>query len=234
VHCEFIVRKRVFPVSFNFSDYPDFLEPASVAAALVTFKAQFDERGYGDDRIVPGGYVPGSTLIYSFLGHLRQLRARKPFYEVYGRFGQDATIGIRGEALAELRRQTRFRYFGGDTLVRYSRYLRQAARSQVCLDLPGKGPLCFRFVEYLAMGASVVGWRHGITLPGPPGEEVPYIPVDDTRAMIEQCAALLSDVERRRSLANGAERYFDQYLHRDQLGAYYIHVVLARCGLTVQ
>jgi len=234
VQCHFIVHDKSFPVAFNTSDYPDFLEPASVAETLVTFKAQFDARGYGDDRIVAGGYLPSSTRLYSLLDHLRNLGAREPLYDVYGRFGLDATVGIRGEVLGELNRQTLFRYFGGDSLVRYSRYLQQAARSKVCVDLPGRGPLCFRFVEYLAMGSCIVGWRQGIKFPGPLSDGVQHVAVDDTPTMIQQCAELLANGQRRRSLGDAARQYFDTYLHRDQLGAYYIHVVLARCGVTSQ
>jgi hypothetical protein len=233
VQCEFQIDGRTYQVAFNISDYPDFVEEESTRKSLVTFKFQFGEGGYADPRIVPGGYLPSSAMLYPILRYLRwAMDHRTPLFEVYGRFTMDLSPGIRGEALRLLARSGAFRFHGGDRLVRYSRYLRDVARSLVCVDLPGRGPVCFRLVEYLAIGSCIVGLSHRVRFPGPLVDGVHIACGSDPEAMVSHCRALLDDPARRCAMATAAREYFDRYLHRDQLSAYYLTTVLAAAGVS--
>jgi hypothetical protein len=49
---------------------------------------------------------------------------------------------------------------------------------------------------------------------------------------VDRCEELLRDRDRQREMSMAARNYFDRYLHRDQLSAYYISSVLAAAGVT--
>jgi hypothetical protein len=229
---EFEIDDQRHTVAFNMSDYPDFVDADCVRRSLVTFKFQYRATGYSERRIVPGGYLPVSKSLYRMLRYLRWSKDHlPPEFDVYGRFSMDFSPGIRGEALRRVAGAGTFRFFGGRDLVRSSRYLREVARSQVCIDLPGRGPICFRLVDYLAVGASIVAHPHDVIFPGSlvDGLHIAYCQPDE---IVDRCEELLRDRDRQREMSMAARNYFDRYLHRDQLSAYYISSVLAAAGVT--
>lgn len=183
-----------------------------------------------DPRIIPGGYTPGSERIYRYLRRLRSIRSRQRFrFEVYGRFGLARARDIRSQAIQMLKSQSRFRYEGGSRKVTYPSHLREVASARVCVDLPGNGPLCFRQIDCLAIGSCVIGPKPAVVLPVPliDRQEIVYTK-DDLSDLVDLCKHYLEDIEARERIARNAQAYFDRYLHRDQLGAYYIRAVLCR------
>jgi hypothetical protein len=229
---QFVIDGRPHQVAFNVSDYPDFVEDQCTSESLLTFKFQFREDGYPQPTIIPGGYLPVSRKLYPFLGYLRWVKShRDPAFDVYGRFSMSFAADVRGQVLRELAGSSAFRFWGGDRVVPYSRYLREVARARVCIDLPGTGPLCMRLVEYLAVGACVVARRHGVRLPGDLRDGTHLVCWSgDPREAVEACRALLEDEPRRRAIETSAREFFDRNLHRDQLSAYYLTRVLAAAG----
>jgi hypothetical protein len=215
-------------IAIDYSDYPE-LDEACVADADVYFKLQHSSSGYDVDRVVPGGFVARGRELYRYLPLLRRLRDRKAFHhEVYGAFSSSYARDVRGHALAELEGQDAFRFDGGTYLLRYSAYLQNIARSMVCVDLPGNGPFCFRLVEYLAVGACIVGPEHAARLHVPlvDGQHLAYV-AHDLSDLVPTAAALVADVDRRERLARDAREFFDLYLHPRQLAAYYLHTAIA-------
>jgi hypothetical protein len=226
---EFEIDGKSQAVAFDVSDDPDFRSGA-VDTSAITFKWQFRHGGYGDERIVPGGYIPVGLLMYRMLPYLRRLHAQWPRrYQVSGRFGGAFARDIRTKALDALSATDEFAFQGALGRVRYSKYLREIATSQVSVDLPGNGPLCFRLVEYLAVGACVVAYPHGCRLPVPlvDGEHLIYVR-PDLSDLVERCKWCLDHPREARQMSTAASDYFDRYLHRDQLTAYYLHTLLER------
>lgn len=226
---EFEVEDKAWTVTFDVSDHPDFV-PESVNTSALSFKWQYRNHGYDDDRIVPGGYIPVGVLLYQMQPYLRQLHAKRPrLYDVSGRFSDSFAQDIRIRALDLLGGTDAFRFQGEIGRVRYSKYLRETARSQVSVDLPGNGPLCFRLVEYLAVGACIVAYPHGCRLPVPlvDGEHLIYVR-EDLSDLVERCRWCLDEPQYARRISAAARDYFDRYLHIEQLAAYYLHTVLER------
>lgn len=211
-------------------DYADnaHIDPACVKQCLVYFRMQHANAGYGDGRIVPGGYSTYPAL-YAHLARRRRSGCAAPAYDVYGRFGREPAAQIRGRAISLLGAQKLFRYEGRWKTVRYGRYLKEITRARICLDLPGHGALCFRLVDYLAMGACIIAYPHANRLPVPlvPGLHIAYTR-PDLSDLVELCAYYLEHDEARRHMASRAREYFDAYLHRDQLASYYLHEIIAR------
>ena len=98
---------------------------------------QFLHDGFDEDSVVPGGFWPSWPSLYEYLSRLRR--------------------SSRGT----------FSYQGGLEMVRYSRYLAAAAQAKVGIDLPGLGDLCFRLIDYLAIGSCVIGPRPSTRLHTP-------------------------------------------------------------------
>jgi hypothetical protein len=213
-------------IAVDYSDYDD-VDETWVARAALYFKMQFEPALHDRLGIRPGGYVPYRSEIYRYLSALRRRSAAARRAVVYGRFS--ANNDVRRAVLSELRAQTRFPYDHGEASSRYASYLVGAARSAVCLDLPGRGPLCFRLVDYLAAGCCVVALRHRAVLPVPLENGVHVAYADSPEELVDRCAELLGEPARRDRLAAGARDYFDRYLERRQLAAYYLGELLTAC-----
>jgi hypothetical protein len=212
-------------------DYFDFvhLNATAVESCSLYFKMQHLEEGYDRENVVPGGYVAKRQLLYRFLPQLRSRRDRCRFaYDVYGRFSLTFQPELRGR-IAEVLTNQDFEFEGGTRLLMYSRHLRDIARSRVCIDVPGQGPLCHRLVDYLSIGACVVGVRPKVVLPLPleHGVHVHWVR-DDLSDLADACRTYVESNTMREELARNARDYFDRVLHQEQLADYYLYTCLHR------
>jgi hypothetical protein len=226
VNFEVVVERQRRLVMIETSDYPELNERAHSDADL-HFKMEYSIAGYGPrDRLLPGGYVPADPSLFRYLGFLRRLRDdARALYEVYGRYG--LSLEKRRTPMAILRNSTRFAFYGGEGKVRYSRYLQELARAQICIDLPSMSSITFRMIDSLAIGSCIVGPPHTnqMQVPFVDGMHVAYC-APDYSDLEEVCANLLADESTRRSMIANSRAFFDRYLHPTQLGAYYLH----HCG----
>ena len=216
-------RNRRFRVNVEVSDYLD-LNEAAYDDADLHFKMQYRLEGYGErERLLPGGYLNNHPDIYAFLPRLRALRdGGDPLYDVHGRFG--LSFEARRRAIAILSSSSAFRFLGGQTKVRYGSFLREVARSRICIDLPSYSPITFRLIDYLAIGCCVIGPPHTARL---------HVPLEDRTHLVyckpdysdleELCCHYLERDDERRRLVENSRRFFDRYLYRDQLAAYYLN-----------
>jgi hypothetical protein len=192
------------------------------------FKLQYARGGYGSPHIRPGGYVCLQPALYRYRWNWREARRRiPPSHDVYGRFGTAAEKqDIRTRAIALLREQDRFGFQGGAGAVWWGEYMDEMCEARVCLDLPGRGEFCYRLVEYLAVGACVIGPQLETELPVPLESGVHLVRVPrNLDGLIDECERLLSDHLLRTTMCRAAEDYFDRYLALEQLGAYYVDVL---------
>lgn len=213
-------------VIIDYSDYPD-CDSELLDRAALYFKMQCPPDAH--PRAIPGGFVPASEQIYRFLPRLRALRDQRAFtYDAYGRFSIGYATDTRRKAIALLSDQNRFSYEGGARMNSYPAYLKEIARARICIDLPGNGAICFRQIDYLAVGACVIGPKPAVALPVEPrdGEEIVYTK-PDLSDLLDRCEQYLSDDAGRERIATNARAYFDRCLDRNQLGAYYLSTMLS-------
>ena len=188
------------------------------------FKLQFRRGGYGRDSVIPGGYVSQQSALYRHARALRELSRRRPAaHDVVGRFGLRYPVEIRSRAIAMLEAQDRFEFAGGSVPVWWGEYIDELSDARVCLDLPGRGELCYRLVDCLALGACVIGpeLEAELHVPLEPGVHLIRVP-RDLEGLVEWCERLIADQGLRASLGRAAGDYFDRYLALEQLGAYYV------------
>ena len=230
-----VYNGKTYDIALDYTDIMDRIEKECLNQCSLYFKMQYCVRGYDSTeydtaKIIPGGYINGHTEIYKYLPHVRRVAASKPpLYDVYGRFSLDYAKEVRSKAVRLLKEQQDFHFEGGLKKTRYSRFLLDVARSKLCIDLPGNGPLCFRLMDYLAAGACVIG---------PPHEALLHVPLedrkhivytrDDLTDLVPLCAYYLDHDEEREAIGRNAREFYDSYLHRDQLARYYLNRIL-RC-----
>lgn len=222
-----------WPVAIDFSDYID-INQAVASVTSVYFKMQFREEGYRFQNVVPGGYVPNSIHLYSYFPSLRKIQTnKKARFDATGRFSLEFAKGVRQKVLSQLSEQTEFDFQGSTNPVRYSRFLREVAMSRICIDLPGNGDFCFRLIDYLAVGACIIGVRHQnrLHVPLEDRKHIVYVK-DDLSDLVELCRYYLEHDEERKRLCRNSREYFDRYLHRDQLAAYYLDCCFKRINLS--
>jgi Glycosyl transferases group 1 len=218
-------------VAIDYFDGDRLLNEVVTDCALI-FKMQYGVGGYDNPRVVPGGYVPARPHLGRYLPALRQLRDRSdPAYDVYGRFGLSFATEYRRTAVEALQAQTRFGYEGSLKILPYAAYLREAARSRVCLDLPGNGDMCHRLVDYLAIGCCVVRPEPLARLPEQltDGLNIRYAR-RDLSDLVDACAELVGDPARATEIGLAAREYYDRYLQTDQLAGYYLDRCVAILG----
>ncbi len=96
----FSYQGKVHRVVIDFSDYMDRICEPVLGEATCYFKMQFRRDGYGDARIIPGGYPVASPYSYRFLSRLRRNAEREPkLYNIYGRFGLTFAAEVRQKAM---------------------------------------------------------------------------------------------------------------------------------------
>ncbi len=225
-------KDRSALVAVDYSDNPNQIDEKRLRQCDLYFKMQYLKNGYGADRIIPGMYVPLSMEIYTYIPYLRSIRKRtKLKYQVYGRFGAQFAFETRKRAVEILESQKLFAFEGSLKKNRYSRYLREIASSKICIDLPGNGDFCFRFIEYMAVGACIIGPPHSTTL-YPALEDRKHVVYckSDFSDLVDLCAHYLEHEDERNEIVENSVEYFDRYLNRRQLGAYYLHRVLEQMG----
>jgi hypothetical protein len=221
-------------VAFDNRDSPQ-IDEEIAECALLYFKLQYAQGGYRRANVVPGGYVLASNAAYRYLPLLRAIRSAKRFrYDVYGRFGLrygGAELRRRAHELLVAREDFRyegslFKYPGGPDKVPYRQYLFEIARAKVCVDLPGNGDFCTRLIDYLAVGACVVGPPPSVRLPVPPVDGVHLVHcAPDLSDLGDICAQLVQDDDERERIARNGRLYFDRHLHRRRLGGYYLQQI---------
>jgi hypothetical protein len=188
------------------------------------FKLQYLREGYGLATVRPGGFVSRHLSLYRFAHRWRALRRRSPpSIDVLGRFGLNWAQQIRTQAIGMLREQDRFEFRGGASPVWWGAYMDEMCTARVCLDLPGRGEFCYRLVEYLAVGACVIGPELAVEMPVPlqSGVHLQRVP-RSLEGLVDWCERLLADDALRSRTQEAAADYFDRYLALDQLGAYYV------------
>lgn len=219
-------RSRVI---IDYSDYPVVHEDLA-REVLVYFKMQFVKSGYGPPSVIPGGFVMGRGDGYDLLASLRRERDRQRFrYDVYGRFSLDFAHDTRAAVINALRGQSRFAYEGSGRLQRYPRFLRDIAQSKVCIDVPGNGDFCYRLMDYFGVGACVISPGHANRLHRElePGVHIAYAK-PDLSDLVELCDYYVRDADAREKMCRNSREFFDRYMHRNQLGDYYLAQIWSR------
>jgi hypothetical protein len=228
---ELVDGNRAHPVGIDLHDLSSLRDEEMVRNCLVYFKMQHRIGGYAIPQIVPGGYLTDKGSIYSYLPYLRRLRDRRDFScDVYGRFGLRFGAELRRRTIETLSMQQRFAFKGGLRTVPRPSFLKEIARSRVCIDLPGQGDaFCFRTISYLAVGACIVGTRPRNELQAPLIDRLHMaFTRDDQSDLIELCEYYIENDDAREQMVTATRRFFDRYLHAESLAAYYLHTCLAR------
>lgn len=226
---ELVRGKRVYRVAVNCSDYPELIHLRRPGGALdFEFKMQYRIGGYGDSAIVPGGYVSDSMLVDWYARGPRRERDKQQFqWDVYGRFGLEFATEVRTKAMQMLKNQARVQFFGGDRKVRFPEFLKEIGRSRVCIDLPGNGPFCFRFVNYLAVGACVISPPHATEMHVPlvDRKHVVYTK-PDMSDLVDLCEQYAQDAPAREEIMRQSREYYRRHLYWRSLTDYYLRTML--------
>jgi len=198
------------------------IKKVDTKTASLYFKMQYKNEGYSHSNVLAGGYLTGSSDVYHYLKNLRSVDQNS--FQVYGRFSLEFAKDTRKKALEMLSEQKSFSFEGSPKKIRYSRFLKETARSSLLIDLPGNGPLCFRLIDYLSVGGCVVAPKHEAKLHVPLEHMKNIIYVKpDLSDLISTCENLLKDEKLISEISKNSRDFFDQYLHIDQLTAYYLH-----------
>ena len=222
------IAGRSHAIAIDIADTVE-LDPAHATSYVAYFKMQYRRGGYGLDNVFPGGFIPASREIDGWLPYLRALRDRSGFRnDVTARFGLEFEAGLRREVVERLRREPALRYPGG-AKIRYSKALREVATSRVAIDLPGNGPMCFRLIDYMAVGACIIAYPHAAELPVPLRDGVHLVYMrEDLSDLVELCRYFASHDAERERLCLASRQYYDQHLRPDRLARYYLATVLER------
>jgi hypothetical protein len=219
----FLYRDFPYYIVIDSCDYLDFIDEEWAQRCLLYFKMQYAATGYSNDRILPGNFVSHSGELYDYLPYLRNIRDDKSYLaDVYTRFSFEFARNLREQIHAMLLSQT-FKYIGGPRKVRYSRFLREAAHAKICIDVPGNADVCCRLVDYLAIGACIIGLKPR-TIFHPPIVDREHIVYTnpDLSDLAGLCRYYLEHEHERERISQNSRTFFEKYLHRDQIAAYYL------------
>jgi hypothetical protein len=233
---ELLCGGAVHRIAIDYADATD-LNASCADSVALNFKFQYLRDGYGRSNVLPGGFV-SRPFLHDYYCRLRELRDDHGA-DVYGRFGLRFSAELRSEAVRLLSSQDRFTYDGGtftydggSGMLIYSNHLRRAARSKVCVDLPGNGPFCYRLVDYLGTGSCIVAVRHAARLHVDlvSGEHLTWCK-DDLSDLVDLCAHYVENDDARNAMEENAARFFDRNLHYRSLAAHYLATAMKMLDL---
>jgi len=227
--CHFLYRGVMYPIVVDATDSHDYINEEWAERALLYFKMQYAAQGYSRANILPGGFVPHSGSVYRYLPYLRAIRDQRNYNDdVYSRFSFDFAEGVRKQIHQIITNQD-FGFGGGSSLVRYSRFMRDVAHSKICIDVPGNADVCCRLVDYLAVGTCIIGLKPRTIFHSPlvDREHIVYAK-PDLSDLASLCNYYLEHSEEREQMAQNGREFFDKYLHRDQIAAYYLSKFLEK------
>lgn len=230
---ELIHNRSIYRVGVNCADDPERVHANKGNSGIdLEFKMQYRNGGYGERKVVPGGYVGNSMLVDWYARAPKRVRDRQEFrWDVYGRFGTSFATEVRSKAVEMLKSQKHIQFFGGLRTVNFRTFLSEIARSRVCIDLPGNGPFCFRLVNYLAVGACVVSVPHATTMPVPLVDRKHIVYTrPDMSDMVELCERYANDEVARESIMRAGREYYLKNLYWRSLGDYYLRTMLEYFG----
>ena len=218
-------------VILDLADKPEFLNRDALAACSLYIKAEYGEEGYGDPKVIRGGYPVTGNDFYKYYRPYRTMGAKRRLFDVVGRFGYQFQGEIRRKGVELLSIARDINYVGAKGKVRYSRFLREVAASRLCLHLPGNGPFTHRVAEFCGLGSCMVSIRFTTELHVPLEPGVHYVQVaDDLSDLVDKCRYYIAHDAEREAIAAAGREYFDRYLHCDQLACYYVRTILDRIG----
>jgi hypothetical protein len=221
-----VVDGHAHKIALDYSDYHDFINEAALAASSLYIKMQFRREGYTDSRIVRGGYTVTGREFYRYYVPFRRGRRR---LGVLGRFGYTFQGDFRRKAVSLLAAAADIDFVGSEGKVRYSRFLREAATARMSLHMPGNGSFTHRVAEFLGLGTCMLSSRFATDLHIPLQPGVHYVEFShDLSDLVETVRYYLRHDEERERIAKAGQAFFDRYLHREQLVAYYLRTILER------
>jgi Glycosyl transferases group 1 len=230
VHLLFTDGDSILEVGIDYDDPSDL--HSSAPSLDLYFKLQYRRGGYEYSHVVPGSYVSGKAAVYKHVDRWREWREnQQDHFEVLGRFGLYPEAEIRRAILQRMNGQRRFSFEGGAARTTSWEHMQDLCRSKVCLDAPGRGELCFRLVECLAIGSCIVGPALGNELHVPLRDGTHNVRVNrDLSDLVETCEELLENPDKRAKLKTAATDYFDRYLRLEQIGGYYVNQCVRALG----
>ena len=231
-----ITDGKSYPIAVDYCDYMDRIYDEAASSCALYFKMQYRRGGYPetpyDAKILPGGYINGHAHAYKYLKAFRGEPGVKAYRtDVYGRFGLTFQREIRQKCFQLLSQQKYFRFEGSLVKVRYFRFLHECAEARICIDMPSNSDFCFRLTDYLALGCCVVGPKHRTRFPVELEDRKNIVYVErDLSDLVETCRYYLDHDSEREAIGANARLYFDRYLHRESLAAYYLNECFARAA----
>ena len=227
LHCQ--VRGREHIVALDMSDDHHFVNADALELSSLYLKGEFRREGYRDPKIVPAGYPVTGNDYYKYYRVYRDAGSQRRQIDVVGRFGYTFQEEIRRKAVSLLSTAQGIDFRGTGGKVRYSRFIREVAASRLCLHMPGNGPFTHRVAEFLGAGSCMVSIPFATDMHVPLQPGVHYVQVaEDLSDLVEKCRYYLEHDDEREAIAHAGRDYFDRYLHRDQLAAYYVRTILER------
>jgi hypothetical protein len=202
--------KRI-DVAIDHSDYSAISSEVLDQVTLM-FKSSVapDERR---SNIVPSVLLSNNAQVLAaarFL-QLRSPRTTKGGADVYGRFGSwtDAQ-SFREQIVDRLQKSSLNFNVGFDHFKPYAPYLQDIRRAQLCVEVPGQGPVSYRLMEGMALGIPVVAAKPKVQFPTELIENTHYLRIrDDASDVVEVCETALRNPELRAAIAQSAAHYFD-------------------------
>lgn len=161
-------------------------------------------------KVVPAGYFPRKAKILAKARRAIFCDPPRRTIDVYARFGSWTDgQGFRSRLVSTLG-ASNLNFIGGFGTRVYPAYLKELMIAKIAIDAPGQGPLSYRLVEAMALGAVPVCVPPLCSFPQELVDGVHYASLCPTGAnVVEVCHELLNNEERRREIARNGMGFFD-------------------------
>jgi len=201
---------KTLDCAYDYSDYP--VISGEVLKTVDLYFKCLAPPGPLPSRVVKVGYFAKNTPLLAKARSRVLKKDNERVIDVYGRFGSWTDSQKYREKIVAALANSPLGFVGGLGRIKtYPTYLKELMRAKIAVDVPGQGPISYRLVEGMALGAVVVCRQPRCVFPDEMIDGRHYLSFKDDASDIAQvCLEILEDERRRQAIVEQAMSFYDR------------------------
>lgn len=204
------VYDKVVKCAYDYSDYP-VISTDILNEVDIYFKCMVPVVNHPLKVVSVGYYAKKNELLSKARAKILK-KIQKKDIDVYGKFGLWTDSQAFRVTIVEKLEDSIINFVGGFGKMQiYPAYLKELMRAKIALDVPGQGPVSYRLVEAMALGALLVCRKPACIFPEEMKDGMHYVSIkEDASNIVSVCKELLEDDKRRQHIVEQAMCFYDR------------------------
>jgi glycosyltransferase involved in cell wall biosynthesis len=204
------IKGKDLNCAYDYSDYP--VVSTDILNKVDLYFKCMASPGPLPHKVLRVGYFANQA---NMLAKARAYALKKPRERdigVYGRFGSWTDSQEFRKHIVEMLKNSSLNFVGGlGEMKTYPAYLDELSRAKIAIEVPGQGPISYRLIEGMALGALIVCRKPKCDFPEELVDGKHFVSFkNDISDLIEVCRKMLEDIQLRQIIVSQAMSFFDR------------------------